>query len=115
MTLLFNCECEGEGCVECEGAGQINITNYFQSKAYKNRIENRAVKQEYITLEGKEYFVSTVDLCLPPMRWLYPVLLPYETMIFVGGESIYQERYLTREAAVQGHEKMVEQLERGEI
>lgn len=73
--------------------------------------KNRIVKQEHVMQNGKEYFISTVDLGLDHSfgegKPLY-----FETMIFEKDSShdLYCDRYETREEASKKHKELVERI-----
>lgn len=77
--------------------------------------DNKIVKQEYVTFDGKEYFVSTVDLGLNHAYGDGPPLY-YETMIFPKGtyNDMYCNRYSTRDSALEKHECLVDAIDNGE-
>lgn len=87
----------------------MNFSKYEFRENYNP--DNRAVKQEDVTIEGKEYFVSTVDLGLDYSFGDGPPLY-YETMIFPKGEwrDLYCNRYTDRETALKEHEKLVDDI-----
>jgi hypothetical protein len=68
-----------------------------------------------LTMVGP-YRVSTIDLAAMEgltansRAAITKVRVPFETMVFVGeeGDSLDEERYVTREEAMAGHEAMVE-------
>lgn len=68
-----------------------------------------------VTIDGKEYMLSTVKLLYDFRR--YP---PYETMLFaikngeVNCEDLYCERYATEQEARERHESLLKQLQNGE-
>ena len=76
--------------------------------------DNKVVKQEYITFNGKEYWISTVDLGLDHSFGRCEPLY-YETMIFPKGEwgDMYCDRYSNRETALQKHEILVNDILNG--
>jgi hypothetical protein len=75
---------------------------------------NRIVKQEVIEFEGREYFVSTVDLGLDH-RFGEGSPLWYETMIFPNGtySDEYCDRYETRGEALSSHEQLIQDINDG--
>ena len=75
---------------------------------------NRIVKQEDLLINGKEYFISTVDLGIDHGFGGSP--LYFETMIFPKGEysEMYGDRYETRKQALISHERLVEEIKNGE-
>lgn len=76
--------------------------------------ENRVVKQEIVEFEGREYFVSTVDLGLNH-RFGEGAPLWYETMIFPHGSysDEWCDRYETREEALSSHEQLISDIKEG--
>lgn len=76
---------------------------------------NRNVKQENVTFENKEYWVSTVDLGLNH-NFGEGNPLYYETMIFAveNGETnyhdLYCDRYETREEALKNHNEIIKNI-----
>ena len=91
--------------------------NYSQFGFRKDfDINNRIVKQENIKQNGKEYFVSTVDLGLNH-RFGEGKPLYFETMIFEGKDSrdLYCNRYTTREEALKEHEQLVQKILKNEF
>lgn len=81
---------------------------------------NRTVKQEDVGFNGKTYWVSTVDLGLDHSFGYGPPLY-FETMVFerVNGQVDYSERYCnrypTRHDALNGHNRLVDALNNGNI
>jgi len=75
------------------------------------RDERRVVREQRWTRDnGDEVMVSTVFLGLdhgwmggPPVLW--------ETMGFVNGESLEQDRYTSRTDAIAGHQRMVRAMD----
>lgn len=69
--------------------------------------EDNVIKQECVELDGKNYFISTVDLGMNLNNFFGGKPLYYETMIFDEAErGIFQTRYDKKENAVRGHEKV---------
>ncbi len=85
----------------------INWEEFGFRKDYDEK--NRIVKQEYVTYENNEYFVSTVDLGLNH-QFGEGEPLYYETMIFLKDNycDLYCDRYATREEALKGHNVIIE-------
>jgi hypothetical protein len=71
--------------------------------------ERKAVKQEYID----DVYISTVFLGLDH-AWNSDIPVLWETMIF-GGENdqAYQERYASYEQAIEGHQKAINFIKKG--
>ena len=75
----------------------------------------RTVKKTLVTVEGVDVTVSTVFLGLdhnwcnegPPILW--------ETMIFGGVNDHFQERYSSKEEAVERHGVLAIQVLKGEV
>jgi hypothetical protein len=81
---------------------------------------NRIVKQEYISYNGKKYFVSTVDLGMNH-QFGEGNPLYYETMIF-GVDSnnnidydLYCDRYETRKEALEKHNRIISLFENNKM
>lgn len=73
--------------------------------------KNKIVKQDKITIDNDEYFISTVDLGMNH-SFIEGLELFYETMIFKNGDysGIYQNRYETREQALYNHKLIIENM-----
>lgn len=85
----------------------INWEEFGYRKDYD--YDNRIVKQEYVTYENNDYYVSTVDLGMNH-QWGEGEPLYYETMIFSKDSycELYCDRYTTREEALKGHNTIIE-------
>lgn len=84
-------------------ASPVLMTDILEWARWFERAENRRVAETNLP---NGIMVSTVFLGLdhnfyggPPVLW--------ETMIFGGPHDQYQERYTSREAALEGHEEAV--------
>lgn len=72
----------------------------------------RVAQDVVIDARSQECRVSTVFLVLDHGHGGdFPVL--WETMVFGGDNDMYQERYISRDAAVQRHQEIVQQLKEG--
>ena len=77
--------------------------------------KKRIVKQEYILFKGVQLFVSTIDLGMNH-SFVDNVDLYYETMIFNPSyDPWYQERYTTREDALEGHNKLIKAFKNDKV
>lgn len=84
----------------------MDLTKYGFREGFDQN--NKVVKQETIEFEGKNYFVSTVDLGFNHQYGEGPPLY-YETMIFPEGtfQDMYCNRYSERDSALSAHESLV--------
>lgn len=72
--------------------------------------ERRILRQQrWVRDNGDEVFVSTVFLGLDH-GWLGGPPVLWESMAFLNGESLEEDRYTSREAATSGHRRMVRML-----
>lgn len=84
---------------------QINELNGFRADYDHSK---RVVKQETVSLNGKNYWISTVDLGIDHgfegCKGVY-----WETIIFdEDRNSLHMDRYTSREESLKGHERMKE-------
>lgn len=84
-----------------------NPVNFEDSREYFENLDRRIDK----TYKGK-YLISTVFIGVNRNFWGGLPLI-FETMVFSVGEldSHYIERYPTKEEAIDGHKRIVEDLE----
>lgn len=77
---------------------------------------NRFKKQEVVEVNGKEYYISTVDLGLDHSYGKGEPLY-YETMVFEKGSPVdlYMERYTTEKQALDGHKRTIDKLKNGTL
>lgn len=92
--------------------------------------KDRGIKAQVVKINGEKYLVSTVDLLPPEMRKSFNEKIinnieekgKFETSVFSFkkgepdlGSSVYNRRYDSEEEALNGHEEVMDKLDKGEI
>lgn len=70
--------------------------------------DNRQLAVDYVEVNNIKYLISTIDLGYN-MSFCSSVELYYETMVFDNnGNSLYCDRYETKEIALEGHKYVLD-------
>lgn len=111
ITKLPEIRCPGRYILDVDG-NPIPCDDLITWGKWLENPNNRQVKKDFV---GK-YWVSTVFLSLDH-NFLEGEPILWETMIFSESEDEtkydgYQERYSTRQEAIEGHQRAIEMIEK---